>query len=171
MIHYYYGNGKGKTTAAMGLAVRALGYGKRVWIVQFLKNAPSGEVFFWAAVPDVQVCRGMAGKAFTFQMSEAEKAETLAIHNDNLHKGCEAVAQGVCDLLILDEVGDALVLGLLDEQALLDFLRVFGNRAEVVMTGHNAIPVLIERSDYVTHMQKLKHPYDQGEKARKGVEM
>lgn len=170
MIHYYYGDGKGKTTAAMGLAVRALGRGKRVCIVQFLKDGPSGEISFLEGVPGVTICRGKAGRGFTFQMTDEEKAETARIHNANLRQGCDAASNGACGVLILDEVGDALSLGLLDGQALLRFLDTPALSCEVVMTGHAPLSDLMERSDYVTQMQKHKHPYDRGVAARVGIE-
>lgn len=169
MIHYYYGGGKGKTTAAMGLAVRALGRGKRVFIVQFLKNAPSGEAMFLEQAPGATLRRGKAGGRFAFGMTGEERAETMRMHNENLSEGIAAVRAGQCDMLVLDEVGDALGRELLDAKALLTFLEEAGP-VEVVMTGHKPVPALLQAADYVTVMQKEKHPYDQGVGARAGVE-
>lgn len=170
MIHYYYGDGKGKTTAAMGLAVRALGRGKRVFIVQFLKSTPSGEALFFEGLPGVTVRRGKAGAGFTFSMTDTEKAETVRIHDSNLVEGMAAVDEGSCDMLILDEVGDAFAAAMLDQAALLAFLGRIPAATEIVMTGHRPVEPLTARADYVTHMCKEKHPYDRGQAARAGVE-
>lgn len=170
MIHYYYGDGKGKTTAAMGLAIRALGRGQRVHIVQFLKNAPSGEAMLLETLPGVQLSRGTGSSKFIFQMTTEEKEEMARIQINNLRQGCDAVKEDACDLLVLDEVGDAASLGFVNMQELKQFLKAFGSRIEIVMTGHSAVLPLIELADYVTEMQKQKHPYDQGVAARIGVE-
>lgn len=170
MIHYYFGDGKGKTTAAMGLALRAAGWGKRVFIVQFLKNTPSGEVMFFEHITNVTLVRGKAGKGFTFNMTEDERLETVRIHNENLQKGFEAVQKRACDMLILDEVGDAFSLDLIDRGVLLRFLEDQGSDVEIVMTGHIPVEALVTLSDYVTVMKKEKHPYDRQIHARKSIE-
>ena len=100
LLHLYWGDGKGKTTAAMGLALRALGSGKRVVIVQFLKGGKSGEIPLLEQL-GAKVYRGKAGQKFVFQMNDAEKAATRALQNENLRA---AMAQSA-DLLLLDEAG------------------------------------------------------------------
>ncbi len=170
LIHYYYGYGKGKTTAAFGLAARALGRGMRVVAVQFLKSEPSGEVDFFANIEGMTILRGKAGGKFAFQMNEEEKRQTLAIHAGHFDEALKAVAAGQCDLLILDEVSDAIKLGLMGEEKLFDFLRNKPDTLEVVMTGHDAIPDFIALADYATEMRKEKHPYDRGIAARTGIE-
>lgn len=170
MIHYYHGDGKGKTTAAMGLALRAVGRGKRVFIVQFLKDMPSGEVMFFENVPGVTLCRGRAGHRFASSLSAPEREQTANIHNGNLRRGMTAVQRGECDLLVLDEVGDAYGHSLLDGPALLAFLGGYGQQVEVVMTGHKPVAELIALADYVTLVRKEKHPFDKGVTARVGVE-
>lgn len=170
MIHYTYGDGKGKTTAAMGLALRAAGRGRRVFIVQFLKDTPSGEVMFFENVPNVTLCRGRVGHRFASSLSAPEREETAGIHNRNLRRGMSAVQNGECDLLVLDEVGDAYGHDLLDRQALLAFLGGYGQRVEVMMTGHKPVAELIALADYVTLVQKEKHPVDKGVTGREGVE-
>lgn len=170
MVHYYYGYGKGKTTAAMGLALRAVGHGQRVVIVQFLKDKPSGEIVAISAMPQVTVLSGKGGKGFTFTMTDAEKRETARIHNENLGKAMARVQAGGCDMLVLDEIGDALDLGLLNAAMVEDLLRTCPERTELVMTGHAPTETLVARADYVTEMAKHKHPYDRGVQARKGVE-
>ena len=102
LLHLYYGDGKGKTTAAMGLALRALGSGKRVVIVQFLKGGNSGEIPLLAKL-GAEIYRGKAGQKFVFQMNEAEKAATRELQNRNLQNAMNRPA----DLLVLDEAGSA----------------------------------------------------------------
>ena len=109
LLHLYWGDGKGKTTAAMGLALRALGSGKRVVIVQFLKGGNSGEIPLLAQL-GAEIYRGKAGQKFVFQMTPEEKAATRELQNQNL---AAAIAQPA-DLLILDEAGSAEELDMVD---------------------------------------------------------
>ena len=153
MLHVYYGDGKGKTTAAIGLAVRALGCGQTVCLVQFLKGRGTGEVDFLEKTPGITILRGKTASCFTFQMNEAQKAEC---------------AQRQAE--IFDEGLDAVRLGFLPEDALRELTRQTALAAEVVVTGRGPAPWLLEAADYVTHMVKEKHPYDRGISARRGVE-
>lgn len=170
LIHLYYGDGKGKTTAALGLAVRALGYGRHVVLVQFLKNTLCGELKSLLQHSGITVLRGKAGDHFTFSMTESERQQTEKIHNENLAQALSLVRSGNCELLILDEVTDALKSGLLDEAMLRDAILNKPDGLELVMTGHHAIDWMIEAADYVTVMKKIKHPFDSGVAAREGVE-
>ena len=171
LTHIYFGNGKGKTTAALGLALRAAGCGNSVVIVQFLKDWKCGELNSLALVPNVTVLRGKAsGGVFVHDMSEEQKAGTKAIHDENLIKALEMQKSGLCDLLVLDEAIDAYRLGVLDAGL---FEGLLGNKPdslELVITGHSPDAGLLERADYVTEMVKRKHPYDSGISARRGVE-
>ena len=152
MLHLYWGNGKGKTTAAMGLALRALGHGRRVVIVQFLKNGTSGEIApLRTAGATVYAC---PNAKFTWLMDENDKAQARAVSADALEK---ALAQPF-DLLVLDE-------------ALLRKAAAFAKDGrEVVVTGRDPAPWLQDAADYSTEMQMHKHPYTQGIAAREGVE-
>ena len=170
LVHFYYGDGKGKTTAALGLALRALGYGRQVALVQFLKNTPCGELKALARFHDITVLRGKAGGHFSFAMTEAERAQTKGIHEENLAQAMAMVQSGKCDLLILDEVTDALQTGLLDEALLREAVLKKPDGLELVLTGHGAVDWLVQEADYVTEMKKHKHPYDHGVHAREGVE-
>ena len=113
LLHLYYGDGKGKTTAAMGLALRAMGSGKRVVILQFLKGGKSGEVPLLERL-GAKVYRGKAGQKFVFQMNEAEKEATRQLQNANL----TAAMADPADLLILDEAGSAWELDMVDKALL-----------------------------------------------------
>lgn len=171
LIHVYYGDGKGKTTAALGLALRASGCGKKVVIVQFLKDWECGELKPLASLEGIAVLRGKApGGVFLHEMSEEERLATKAIHDENLLKALEMQKNGLCDLLVLDEAIDAYNLGVLDAAVFEGLLKSKPEPLELVITGHSPDAGLLERADYVTEMVKHKHPYDSGETARRGIE-
>ena len=170
LIHLYYGYGKGKTTAALGLAVRAAGSGKKVVIVQFLKDTNTGELKSFALIPNVTILRGTAAKGFARDMTPEQLTETNKIQNANLRSALEHVSSGSCDLLILDEALDAYQLGLLDKALFLGTVFNKPSELELVITGHKPDQQIIDAADYVTEMTKIKHPYDNGVFARKGIE-
>lgn len=170
LIHVYYGYGKGKTTAALGLALRASGCGKKVIIVQFLKSSNSSELPSLKLLPNVNVLRGTAAKGFVRDMTPEQVEETKKIQNANLTKAIDIVTTGGCDLLILDEALDAYQLGLLDDDNFLNLIYNKPEALELVITGHRPEEKIISRADYVTEMVKIKHPYDHGIKARRGIE-
>lgn len=171
LIHFYYGDGKGKTTTALGLAVRAAGCGKSVVIVQFLKDWKCGELDSLTHLRNVTVFRGKSsGGVFIRDMTEEEIAATRAIHDENLGKALELQRNGHCDMLILDEAVDAYQLGVLDALLFEGLIDNKPESLELVITGHHPDPRLLERADYVTEMVKRKHPYDRGIAARRGIE-
>lgn len=165
LVHLYCGDGKGKTTAAMGLALRALGHGEKVVIVQFLKGSETGELAGLRQLGAV-ILRGKSGQKFVFQMNEAEKAETRRLQTENLR---EALAMP-CDLLILDEACTACRLGLVEEELLQQAVLQKPAEREVVLTGRGPAPWMQEAADYCTEMQCRRHPYEKGIAAREGVE-
>lgn len=170
LMHVYHGAGKGKTTAAMGLALRALGWGWRVSIVQFLKGSPSGEVAMLEQLQGVKILRGRAGTKFSFQMSEVERDEARALHHGQLLEAMEAAGRQEYDLLILDEVLDACGCGLLDEALLMEAIAQRPSGLELVLTGRNPSQAVLDLADYITEMRLQKHPYKRGLPARRGVE-
>ncbi len=165
LVHLYYGEGKGKTTAAMGLALRALGHGKRVVIVQFLKDGASGEIGALRSL-GAKILAGAPDTKFVFRMDAEEKDRTRA-WNDAL---LEEAAREDCDLLVLDELCAARQYGLADrtlaQKAVLE--RPAGR--EVVITGRTPEEWMLDAADYVTQMRCEKHPYAAGITARKGIE-
>ena len=169
-IHIYCGDGKGKTTAAVGLAVRASGSGKKVLFLQFLKGEESGERQALRLLPGVTVYPNPEHIKFSFQMTEAEKDEVRAA-NDHRFKDAaiEAIEKG-CDLLILDEAIGALQTGLLSRALVLFYLRTKPKGLEIVLTGRDPDQELMELADYISEVKKLRHPFDQGEQARQGIE-
>lgn len=165
LVHLYWGEGKGKTTAAMGLAVRALGAGRRVTILQFLKSGTSSELAPLAKLGAV-ILSGKADAKFVFQMDEEEKAATRAVQNANLLAALDAP----CDLLVLDEACAACQLDMVDQALLKRAVLERPQGREVVLTGRSPAPWMLEAADYSTEMTCRRHPYDRGVPARKGVE-
>ena len=171
LIHIYYGLGKGKTTAALGLALRASGCGQRVVLVQFLKDLASGELNQLALLPNITVLRGKAeGAAFSWDMTDTQKQKTREIHDENIKRAIALANCGECDLLILDEALDAYQLQLLDGDLFKKIVADKPDALELVITGHQPPDWLLGMADYVTEMVKIKHPYDRGISARRGVE-
>lgn len=167
-IHLYYGDGKGKTTAAVGQAIRAAGSGLRVLVFQFLKNNESSERKILEQIPNITCLNGREPVKFVSRMNGDEKAETRRYNNkalDEIVKFCSPF-----DVLVLDEALCAVQLGVLSEEKLLSFLKHKPRGLEVVLTGHAITEDLLEVADYVTQMTKIKHPYDQGKLAREGIE-
>lgn len=169
LIHIYCGDGKGKTTAAVGLSVRAAGAGKRVLFVQFFKNGSSSEIKVLEQLPQVEtdICKIHHG--FYKRMNETERCQAqhdyTALLEDALGK-----ARGGVDLLVLDEVISACNHRMVPEGSLVTFLKQKPAELEVVLTGRSPSDALLELADYVTEMRKEKHPYDRGVQARKGIE-
>ena len=180
MLHAYWGDGKGKTCAAMGLVVRAAAAGWRVVVVQFLKDGSSSEISLLKGLPGVEAVLSDGALAkFTFRMSDEEKAASRVLHDDNLRRAFELVsvpAEGTaaCEgsLLVLDEVLDALRAGLLDESLLRKVMAwaAGADRCEVVVTGHSLPDFVAEAADYLTRFSCERHPYQRGVAARGGVE-
>ncbi len=170
LIHLYCGEGKGKTTAALGLTVRALGSGFRVVFVQFLKNQATGELSVLDGLPDVTVIRGKEGNGFSFTMTEEEKEKTRLLHTENLKKAIALAASGNCDMLVLDEAVGAYNRDLIERPLLEGFVRNKPEHLELVMTGRNPARWMIDCADYVSEIGKIKHPYDRGIPARTGIE-
>lgn len=167
-IHVYYGNGKGKTTAAVGQAVRAAGAGFRVLFFQFLKDNSSSERVILESIPGVTCVNGKEKVKFYRQMNETEQAELRDYHIkklDDIVKFCDSF-----DIVILDEALCAVSLGVLDEARLLGFLRHKPKELEVILTGHEVSEKVLEIASYATEMKKEKHPFDAGLRARLGIE-
>ncbi len=170
LVHIYCGDGKGKTTAAVGLAVRCAGRGNKVLLVQFLKSRDSGELYSLAKLPDIELMRGKESKKFTFQMNSEEKHALLLEHNKMFEQVLAKIKTGSYALLILDEVIGAVNAKVFDINLLIEFLRNKPENLEVVMTGRNPAPELVEIADYVSEVRKVKHPMDIGIMAREGIE-
>ena len=168
LIHLYCGEGKGKTTAAMGLALRAAGAGKRVLVLQFFKDGSSSEVRALGRFDNVDVVAHRRQFGFFWTLSDAEKEEARVYYTGLLE---EVMAEsGAYDLLVLDEAMSACTNRVIDEGRLLALLADKPEGLEVVLTGRDPSQAMIDRADYVTEMKKIKHPFDRGVPARRGVE-
>jgi len=167
LIQVYTGNGKGKTGAAFGLALRAIGRGLKVCIVQFIKGGfDYGELQIARKLPLLEIAaygRGqfITGKPTSEDLAEAKKAFDHAK---------SAIYDGKFDIVILDEVNIATHLGLLSVEDLIDVLRKKPLHVEVVLTGRHAPKRITDMADLVTEMKEVKHPYARGIQARKGIE-
>ena len=171
LIHIYYGDGKGKTTAALGLALRAAGSGKNVVIVQFLKGRTCGEHSTIPKLSNIELlCAKPVNNKFVKDMTDEEKLQTATVQNDCLNKALKLVDSGQCDLLILDEITDTLQMGVIDNILLDKLIFEKPDSLELVITGHKPDKRMLNRADYITEMKKHKHPYDNGVNARKGIE-
>lgn len=168
MLHIYCGDGKGKTTCAMGLAVRAAGHGRKVVVAQFLKGSNSGERTILESIPHVNCLPVPETIKFIFMMDEQEKANARAETTASFHQAVERSKDA--DLLVLDELCGALSTDMVPLDAVLAFLDSRPENLEVVITGRDPAPELQERADYITEMRKVKHPFDKGVNAREGVE-
>lgn len=170
LVHVYCGDGKGKTTAAMGLAVRMAGSGGRVIIFQFLKNNSSSERKALSQLDGIHLMDGFDKVKFTFKMNEAERRAANAFYEEKLFELSRLISGGGYDMAVLDEVIGAVEKGFLKKESVLEFLDSRPENTEIVMTGRNPCEELLERADYVTEMKKVKHPFDSGTKGRLGIE-
>ncbi|NLX46945.1 MAG: cob(I)yrinic acid a,c-diamide adenosyltransferase [Euryarchaeota archaeon] len=167
LLHVYTGDGKGKTTAALGLALRAWGHGMRVCIIQFMKRGEDyGEVMAMRRL-NVEVFQFGSGKLI---MKGKHCQEDLDCASRALELASSIMASGEFDVVILDEINVAISFDLLRCCDVLDALRTRASDVEVICTGRNAPEELRREADLVTVMTVEKHPYDGGLNARKGIE-
>ena len=163
-------NGKGKTTTGMGLCVRAAGYGYRVLIYQFMKNNKTSERNILEKIENVSIVNGLDQEKFSFQMTEQEKKERLAFYNSQFEKVTKKAVEEDFDVLFLDETIYTISAGLLDEKLVLDFLKKKPDKLEVILTGNTPSEAMIAAADYVSQIKKIKHPFDEGQASRMGIE-
>lgn len=171
LIHIYKGDGKGKTTAAVGLAIRACGRGKKIVFLQFLKNGTSGEINILNQLDGVNVITNTKPFDFVYKLSDSQKDELTGMQNNNLKKAMKLMEQGQVDVLVADEIFSAYSLGTLDKAMVKKLIFNKNENVELVLTGHEVEETFLEHADYVTNMTKEKHPYDQGIDARIGIEL
>lgn len=164
-IQVYTGEGKGKTTAALGLAWRAIGRGLKVFMVQFLK-APetSGEQFAAEAFAPMLTIKPMGRKGFGCEPLDVIMAER------GLEEARNAMLSGEYGIVILDEINIAVHLGLVEPQTVLELMDAKPENVELVLTGRYAHPKVIERADCVLEVKKIKHHFDKGVEGREGIE-
>jgi cob(I)alamin adenosyltransferase len=167
-IHIYTGDGKGKTTAALGLTLRAAGYGWRTYIGQFMKGQTYGELYA------LQDHSAITIEQFSDEQCLLHKSDVTEKHIEQAQKGLqrcwEEMQSGRFQLMVLDEVLVAIWFGLISEEQILEFLESRAEDIEVVLTGRYAPERLIDRADLVTDMRCVKHYYERGVTARDGIE-
>jgi cob(I)alamin adenosyltransferase len=179
LIHVYTGAGKGKTTAALGLALRAAGHGLRTYIGQFMKGQDYGELAAAGMLVDARGRALVTIERFgqpTFIHISADGQHSTATEEDHrmAREGLNAVRRamqsGEYDLVVMDEINVALYFKLLSVEDVLQVIDARPPEVELVLTGRRVPPEILERADYVTEMCELKHPYQRGIMARKGIE-
>lgn len=168
-IQIYTGLGKGKTTAALGLALRAAGRGLSTYFGQFLKGQTSGEALVIGRLSPFITLEQFGRKGFV-KITDEPGDEDVSRASEGLRKCREAMLSGKYQIIVLDEVLVAVRLRLLSEKAVLEFLEAKPETVEVVLTGRFATPALIRRADLVTEMKERKHYSAQGVRARDGIE-
>ena len=168
-VQVYTGDGKGKTTASLGLVLRASGYGQRSWIVSFLKGDPNyGELrFIREHMPMVEY--HLAGRPNFVDPNDPDP-EDIAIAKQGLQTVREAVASGDFHVVVCDEVNVAVNLNLVSAEDVLEIVRTRPEHVEVVLTGRDAPQEFLEAADLVTEMRMVKHFYEAGIPARRGIE-
>ena len=170
MIHIYYGDGKGKTTAAVGLAARAAGSRMKVLFVQFLKTEFSGERHTLSHTENITLTFAPMELKFTYDMNEAEKSKAAVMFRKIFDDAVTKVLTQKYDMIVLDEIFSAIEAGMVNEHDVYEFVSNAPKNLEVVLTGHNPSPKILELADYITEMKKIKHPFDNGVQARFGIE-
>lgn len=171
MILVFTGNGKGKTTAAIGQAIRALGYGKKISMIQFVKSAKysSGEDAIIIKLKNFELIKG--GKGFVGILGDKRQFEEhKKAAQDTLEKAREAVASRAFDMVILDEINVAVTLELVDEEQVLELIEKVPEDMDIIITGRGASVKFVEKADLVTYFQDVKHPFYEGAKHKKGME-
>jgi cob(I)alamin adenosyltransferase len=166
-VHVYTGDGKGKTTAAVGLALRAAGAGLKVYIAQFVKGMKYSELNAMEKLKEVITVKQYGRDCFIYRDPEPEDIQAA---REGLQEVREIMCSGEYQVIILDEANIATYYNLFSVDNLLDFIRAKPEEVELVITGRRADPRVIEEADLVTEMKEIKHYYQNGVQARDGIE-
>ena len=170
-LHVYTGNGKGKTTAAMGLALRSAGHGSKVLVAQFMKKGNSGELKAFGVFDNVRVMTANPIKGFTSRLSPEERSSARADQTAYAEEAASQIDLWQPETVILDELGIALALDMVDEEGAGKLIDKALSSGETVVTGHTVPKWLTEKADYLSRITAEKHPYATEKlPARKGVE-
>ena len=171
LIHIYCGDGKGKTTAAMGLGMRAAGREMKVLLTQFLKSNTSGELNSIEKLKEYfHIVKGKPVGKFVWNMNEAEKEEAKNEHMNRFKFLIKKAIEEEYDVLILDEIIASINIGFIDLGMVINFLENKPKSLEVVMTGRDPKKELVELADYVSEIRCIKHPFNKGIPSRVGIE-
>lgn len=170
-IHLYYGDGKGKTTAALGLALRAIGQGKKVIMLQWLKGRPEiGEFKIQKLLKNKFKIYQFGPTYFTWEESPNGEPRHKKLAIEGLKKLQQVVVKDKYDILILDEIMDAVTMKFIPKAKTINLIKKAVKKGEVILTGHEPDKDFIKLADLVTEMKKIKHYFDKGVKARQGIE-
>ena len=168
LVQVYTGNGKGKTSAAFGLALRATGRGLKVYMIQFIKGGfDYGELYTVKNLPNFTLKAFGRGK---FVTSKPPQKEDVRLAQEALHLAEQVIHSGTSNIVILDEINVALDLKLISLENVLKLVKSKPSGLELVLTGRNAPEEIVEAADLVTEMREVKHPFSRGTEARKGIE-
>ncbi|MDI3508385.1 MAG: cob(I)alamin adenosyltransferase [Clostridiales bacterium] len=171
-IQVYTGNGKGKTTAALGLAMRAVGRGLKVIMIQFLKGIDSGELHSAQRLaPEFTIYRFESSHKFIRDMSDDELAQLRQDISRGFGFAKQVIRENACDILILDEIMAAIHSGFVSIPEVVELMRSKPDNMELVLTGRNVPDEIADLADLITEMKPIKHYYDKGVTARKGIEL
>lgn len=170
LIHLYCGEGKGKTTASLGLILRASGAGYKVVMMQCFKGTESSELKSLEMIPGIKIIHACLPEKFTWELEDYQKENLASMHVKMFERAVDLLEDDEKTLFVMDEMIGATTYGYMDKNMVLTFLREKPDNVEVVMTGRNPLPEFVEIADYVSDVNKVKHPYDRGIIARKGIE-
>ena len=171
LIQVYTGKGKGKTTAAIGLALRALGHGMRVCIVQFLKKeGGSGEIEAIRKFRGIKILHAGGVLPMRRAPNEKERKQLRQSLVEALSECGNIIHSGKYDVVILDEINFAMSSRLINPDTVIELMKIKPRSVELVLTGRGAPRKVLQRADLVTQMKEVKHPFNRGVKARKGIE-
>lgn len=171
LVHVYTGNGKGKTTAAVGLGLRAYGQGLKVLLVQFLKSGSTGELISIAKLDDnFRYFRTKKIGGFFWNMNSEEKEQLKKSEQEALDYAVKSASSNKWDMIILDEVIGSIKNGLVGIKEVEKLIIDKPEKLEIVLTGRNVPEEIFKLADYVSEINSLKHPFEQGVPARQGIE-
>ena len=166
LLHIYCGDGKGKTTASLGLSLRMAGAGMRVAFVQFMKGSDTAELMSLKLIPGITVMRCDRDYGFCGTFTDSDKQEITRCHNDLLEKAFSGEFDGV----ILDEFNIAYKYKLIDRERAAQLIAANRERSEIVLTGRDPDERFLAEADYISEIVCRRHPYEKGVQARKGIE-
>lgn len=171
LMHIYHGDGKGKTTAAVGLAVRAAGAGLHVAFMQLMKDVVSAELNILKKIDQIEVYTIKNTYGFTWNMSDDNRIQ-LRMRNDRAMKAMiKAAKEELYQMIVVDEIMSAYQGGFVDKTSVLALMQLCKGTTELVFTGRNPAKELLDRADYITEMKNERHPYEKGITARVGIEL
>ncbi len=170
LIHIYTGDGKGKTTSAIGLTIRALSNDMKVVFTQFMKGDNSSELKILKKLDNIEFVFCKENFGFVWNMDEEEKIRAKNAYTQQFLDCTNKAIEIKADMLVLDEFNSAYELGFINNEIALNFLKSKPENLEIVLTGRNPKEELTEIADYISEINKVKHPFDKGINARKGIE-